>query len=270
MSDSSRHKPQQTTEQVVVDDYLQSLLRDVEVLAAAAEEVLPTPVVEKTPLARVLEKPSPVKLVEPRRPVKPVAQVKPVIRVEPAEPIEPAEVPAVTMRPQWAQGRFQTLVFHVNGLKLAVALNGLAGIAKGQDDITPVPGQPAWYLGLKEYRGRQVGIVDTARLIMPERLTGVDRSERMDPTHILFIDEGQWGLSCDSIGRVLQLDAEAVNWRTSRGKRPWLAGTLIQEMCALIDVKELVSLVDKERKAPRQRKAPDPQQPNGGQNKVKR
>ncbi|MCB1875166.1 MAG: chemotaxis protein CheW [Chromatiales bacterium] len=253
MSEPPHRKPQQTAEQVVVDDYLQSLLRDVEVLAAAAEEPKPAPVAERAPVVSLVEVAKPV-----AKPVPPPVPVS-------APPAE--EKPA---RPEWAKGQFQTLVFHVNGLKLAVALNDLAGIAKGEDDITSVPGQPLWYLGLKEYRGRQVGIVDTARLIMPEKLGGVDRAERMEPAHILFIDDGRWGLGCDAIGRVLRLEADAVNWRTARGKRPWLAGTLIQEMCALIDVKELVQLVETQRKAPRPGKGPAGGQAKGDHNRVKR
>ena len=36
-----------------------------------------------------------------------------------------------------------------------------------------------------------------------------------------------------------------VKWRESTGKRPWLAGMVKEKMCALIDVEELISMLNK-------------------------
>jgi purine-binding chemotaxis protein CheW len=35
---------------------------------------------------------------------------------------------------------------------------------------------------------------------------------------------------------VISLRPEDVKWRGSQGRRPWLAGTVIQQMCALLEV----------------------------------
>jgi purine-binding chemotaxis protein CheW len=34
-----------------------------------------------------------------------------------------------------------------------------------------------------------------------------------------------------------------VKWRTQRNQRPWLAGTVIEHMCALVDVTALAELI---------------------------
>jgi purine-binding chemotaxis protein CheW len=86
------------------------------------------------------------------------------------------------------------------------------------------------------YRERSVPVIDTAQLVLPEdrlqRLVG-EPQDRI--TRIVFIDEGRWGLACDQVDEVISLTQEQVRWRTSRTMRRWLAGTVIDHMCAIID-----------------------------------
>ena len=140
--------------------------------------------------------------------------------------------------PGWAASPFQALLFRVAGLTLAVPLAELSGVQEWQDGaVTPMLGRLEWYLGLMQYRGRQVPVVDTAQLVLPpdrlEKLLAHDSAERLG--HVVFIQEGQWGLACDAVGEVISLQHEMVKWRTSRAKRSWLAGTVLEHMCAIID-----------------------------------
>ena len=48
-----------------------------------------------------------------------------------------------------------------------------------------------------------------------------------------------WALACDSIGEVIDLETKDVKWRGANGKRAWLAGTVIEQMCALLDIDAL-------------------------------
>jgi len=41
---------------------------------------------------------------------------------------------------------------------------------------------------------------------------------------------------------------QSIKWRGEGSKRPWLAGTVIAEMCALIDVPGLLSLLEENRR----------------------
>ncbi|MCW8988708.1 MAG: chemotaxis protein CheW, partial [Gammaproteobacteria bacterium] len=52
---------------------------------------------------------------------------------------------------------------------------------------------------------------------------------------IVLIDDYRWGLACDNIGEVITLRPEEVRWRTSKTTRGWLAGTVIEHMCALLN-----------------------------------
>ncbi len=139
--------------------------------------------------------------------------------------------------PEWAEQAFQALLFTTAGLTLAVPLAELSGIQVWHEEkVTPMPGHVPWYLGLMSYRDRSVPIIDTAQLVLPEerlaRLSG-DPAERIK--RIVFIGGGQWGLACDSVDKVITLNHEQVKWRSSRTKRRWLAGTVIEYMCAIID-----------------------------------
>jgi purine-binding chemotaxis protein CheW len=52
---------------------------------------------------------------------------------------------------------------------------------------------------------------------------------------VVFIADGTWGLACDELAQVVTLRPDEVRWRTSRTRRRWLAGTVIEHMCALLD-----------------------------------
>lgn len=139
--------------------------------------------------------------------------------------------------PHWAAEPFQALLFKVSGLTLAVPLAELSGVQEWREKaVTPMLGRIEWYLGLMEYRNRQVPIVDTAQLVLPQdRLERLLTDERERLGHVVFIQDGSWGLACDSVEDVISLEHHEVKWRTSRAKRRWLAGTVLEHMCAIID-----------------------------------
>ena len=139
--------------------------------------------------------------------------------------------------PEWAAQEFQALLFTTAGLRLAVPLSELSGIQVWHGEkVTPMPGHVDWYLGLMTYRERSVPIIDTAQLVLPEeRLLRLTDKPEERINRIVFIGGGQWGLACDSVDQVITLNHDQVKWRSSRTKRRWLAGTVIEHMCAIID-----------------------------------
>lgn len=155
-------------------------------------------------------------------------------------------------RPYWAQERFECLLFNVAGLKLAVPLVCLGGIhaIKERDKITPLPGMPDWLVGIMPTAQGNLRVVDTARWVMPEREIA-DYAQRMQ--YVIRINDSEWGLSCDNVDRSFTLMPDQVRWRTSRSKRPWLAGTLIEHMCALLDVDACMRLLEESDRRNRRR-----------------
>lgn len=144
-------------------------------------------------------------------------------------------------RPAWAQDRFDCLLFSVAGLKLAVPLVSLGAIHALDRELTPLVGRPSWFLGLLPLAGRNIRAVDTAQWVMPERY---QRDLNEAYRFIIRLGDSDWGIACDRVAQSFSLKPDEVKWRTERSKRPWLAGTVVEHMCALMDVDALSYLLD--------------------------
>lgn len=206
--------------------------------------------------------------------------------IEPLEAVAPVEVqaeaPAVAVQapsgagavaaetaateagiPSWGGAPFQSLLLRVQGLSLALPLVKLHRILPWTEP-THLPGYVPWLLGIVRYLERNVRVVDTAALVMPDRISGAAAQERRSETvaghsrqagesatasnpasrHIVLIGDGRWGLMCDDVSSIITLDPAKVRWRSSRTKRPWLAGTAVEHLCALLDAERLAELLD--------------------------
>lgn len=168
-----------------------------------------------------------------------VAAPVPETRVEPVSPPTPGVL--LEGRPEWAQEPFECLLFDVAGLTLAVPLVCLGSIypLAGQE-LTPLFGQPDWFLGILPCQAGNLKVLDTARWVMPDRY----RDDFRDGLQYVISVQGyEWGLAVHQVSRSIRLDPSEVKWRTQRTQRPWLAGTVIEHMCALLDIASLAELI---------------------------
>ncbi len=240
-----------TRPQLALESYLDALLQD------ATEEELPEPLLVLEPAVvepdstldefqlAVLEEQARdahvVPVVVPSTPVvvAPVV-VEPVVEVHLPPSITP---PPVTGdgRPSWAAEPFECLLFDVAGLTLAVPLVCLGSIysLEGQE-LTPLFGQPEWFLGILPSQAGNLKVLDTARWVMPDRYRD---DFRQGLQYVISVQGYEWGLAVHQVSRSLRLDPNEIKWRSHRGQRPWLAGTVIEHMCALLDVAELAELI---------------------------
>ncbi|MGR3964018.1 chemotaxis protein CheW [Pseudomonas sp. 910_23] len=241
-----------TRPQLALESYLDALLQD------ATDEALPEPILVLEPAvepdttldefqqavmeeqardAQVVEAP----VVVPITPavVAPMV-VEPVVDVHLPPSITP---PPVTGdgRPAWAAEPFECLLFDVAGLTLAVPLVCLGSIysLEGQE-LTPLFGQPEWFLGILPSQAGNLKVLDTARWVMPDRYRD---DFRQGLQYVISVQGYEWGLAVHQVSRSLRLDPNEIKWRSHRGQRPWLAGTVIEHMCALLDVAELAELI---------------------------
>ncbi|MGN2431165.1 CheW domain-containing protein [Pseudomonas syringae] len=206
----------------------------------AAPVAVPAPVIEVAPVI-VAEAVQVAELkVETAVPtvdlVEPVAELS--TRVTQRTPTPP---PTIDGRPAWAAEPFECLLFDVAGLTLAVPLVCLGSIypLAGQE-LTPLFGQPDWFLGILPSQAGNLKVLDTARWIMPDRYRD---DFRQGLQYVISVQGYEWGLAVHQVSRSLRLDPNEIKWRTQRGQRPWLAGTVIEHMCALLDVAELAELI---------------------------
>jgi len=194
--------------------------------------------------APVAEKPAPAP--EPEVKAEPRVRVTHEVEAPVAEPqqaLEPKPAPdEPPARPDWSEEPFECLIFTVAGLKLAVPLVLLGAIHRleGDDEIRPIPGSPRWYMGMRPDRDQNLRVVDSAEWIMAGR---VPAEARDNYRFVIRLDDSEWGLACDDVAQSFTLRPDEVRWRTGRSKRPWLAGTVVDHMCALIDVRAMAQLL---------------------------
>ncbi|MEB2626096.1 CheW domain-containing protein [Pseudomonas sp. YuFO8] len=168
------------------------------------------------------------------------ALVPPVVEVHlpPASTPPPAETDG---RPAWAAEPFECLLFDVAGLTLAVPLVCLGSIYPlAGHELTSLFGQPDWFLGILPSQAGNLKVLDTARWVMPDRYR---EDFKQGLQYVISVQGYEWGLAVHQVSRSLRLDPNEIKWRSHRGQRPWLAGTVIEHMCALLDVSELAELI---------------------------
>lgn len=214
------------------DTALSEDIREPEPALEIKPEPRPAPV--RKPVARPRPKPAP-RVEAPPQPLR----AQEAMASAPAPAIELApETPA--LRPEWSERPFECLIFTVAGLQLAVPLVLLGAIHRIEGDIRPIPGSPRWYMGIRSNSHQNLRVVDTAEWIMAGR---VPAGARDNYRFVIRLDNSEWGLACDDVAQSFTLSPGDVRWRTARSKRPWLAGTVIEQMCALVDVRTMADLL---------------------------
>ncbi len=152
----------------------------------------------------------------------------------------------VDNRPAWGRQGFRCLAFNVSGLKLAVPVHFIDGmqpldlLPSSVQAAAPANSvvQGALVLGqIKVNHGddesQSFAVLDTARLVMPERY---DNAMKESYRYVLTLKNCDWSIAVDSIGGEIALSPQNVRWRSEHTRREWLAGTVVDKMCALIDI----------------------------------
>lgn len=186
--------------------------------------------------------PKPVLVEEkPAAPVLLPTFTPPVVEVEEQVEVQTQQATQRDARPAWSEQPFECLLFDVAGLTLAVPLVCLGSIYQlEEDDITPIFAQPEWFVGIMSTPAGNLKVLDTARWVMPERYNSELRKEF---NFVISIDGHEWGLAVNRVRNSILLHPDDVKWRSKRSQRAWLAGTVIEHMCALLDVEALAELI---------------------------
>jgi chemotaxis signal transduction protein len=135
---------------------------------------------------------------------------------------------------------FQTLVFEVSRLPLAVPLVKLGGIVNISDvEVTPLVGTPDWFIGLVPNERGNLMVVDTQKFLMPEK----EASKEDTYDYLIVLDDTQWALACHSVGDAKNLTPDDIRWSARSSKRPWFAGMVVEYMSALLEVDSLINML---------------------------
>lgn len=203
--------------------------------------VLAPPVLAPVVLAPPVEIPWAEESIAEIAVVEPVEQSKlePIVEVQASVPVTPSVVP------DYAKEKFRIINFTVGGLKLAVPLAELGGVCMLDEDVKPVAGKPEWVRGLTRFQGSFAHVVDTYQLIFPPNKVQQRPARNKDKQYLVFDDSHKWALICDEVSDVTEISAEEIKWRTDKSTRTWMAGTVINQLCVLIDLKKIGQLLEK-------------------------
>jgi len=237
MSDSNSSKKNRLMEQqTAVMAYLQDLLLDV---PEHENEASTDNVVKAFPVSKKMEHKSDADLPQHKQtPITAEAEQKADKHLQ-SEPQLQSDVAV----PVWADQEFQCLLFNVCGITLAVPLVKLNGVIHWNEELTPMPGHSGKFLGLLRHLEKNVKVIDTAQVILPANQCVDLEAPDKRLQKILLIDDGNWGLACNDIGEVVDLNKTDVRWRTDASKRPWLAGTVSARLCALLDTDVMATML---------------------------
>jgi len=222
---SKKFSPQVVQQEIALDSYLSTLLDEIPSNTDLDQQEL-----------KVEAKPKIVKQVKTSTPVVEKITVKSDNQdSDVTKPVRPLAV-----MPEWARSEFQALFFKVDKFILATPLTELLRTIEVDKKPTKIPGQPSWFMGLLDTHEQRIGVLDTGQLIFGKTI-GQQRDLKKQPfQRILITHDGRWGLACDEILSIGKLEPDKVRWRTLRQKKPWLIGTVIDELTAVIDVNQLV------------------------------
>lgn len=227
---------------MAVGAYLEALLAPVPETEPEPNTQLaePTPAMEKPVLVPPVIAPPEFIPVPPEAPTEAEEQIQET----------PAEVPQTAdwELPAWATEHFQVLLFKVAGLQLAVPLVELNGVIHWDDGaVTEMPNHQSWFLGLRDHLEHRVKLIDIAAVVLPP-----DRYATLGPANgqrlgkVVLIDDYAWGLACEDVAEVVTLSPDDVKWRQGGGGRPWLAGTVVNHMCALLNSQAFAEVLREE------------------------
>ncbi|MBL4761858.1 MAG: chemotaxis protein CheW [Gammaproteobacteria bacterium] len=144
----------------------------------------------------------------------------------------------------WRDEHFQSMLFEIGGLTLAIPLLDMGAVVSWPGSMTDIPNTPDWYLGLVRHREQNIRVINTWQIVMDRQKNDEETPDKSSFNHIIMIKGGAWGLACEKIGDVIDLYPGDVKWRTSQGTRPWLAGTVMKYMSALVDTHAISTMLE--------------------------
>jgi purine-binding chemotaxis protein CheW len=122
-------------------------------------------------------------------------------------------------------------LFDVAGLTLAIPEVRFESEIPLPEVITPPLGET--WRRIAETSSGPLVVVDTERLILPES-AGDFPDQRV--SHLIVLDSGNWALAAHGAGVREKIDLFRVHWRSTSGRRDWLAGTLPERRCVLLEL----------------------------------
>ncbi len=153
---------------------------------------------------------------------------------EPQLPVKPENEAALT-KPEWMTKNCAVLLFYTQSARLAVPIILLSKIIKANTRISRMPKMPEWGMGVIKDEDKLYSIIDTDYVLNKRQ-----ENDKNPPVYVLMIAETRLGLSCQSLGDIINLEANQIQWRNPRqSHRRWHVGTIRESLHLLLDPCEI-------------------------------
>lgn len=134
--------------------------------------------------------------------------------------------------------QFKVLLFKIANMTIAIPLVELGGIHK-ISKISKVAKQPSWCKGIMVKGTEKFTCVDASSWLIPHKYD--DGNDTVNECKFgVQLGKTSFLLCCNSISETVELSKDDVKWRENTSTKPWLAGLVKKEMCALMDGAQMV------------------------------
>jgi len=138
--------------------------------------------------------------------------------------------------PVWATEYFSCLPITVAGITLFLPLRQVRTVMPFTQKIDIFEDAPEWIMGSISNSTKNVKIIDLRKIVYQN----METPQQTEPaSQLVLIGGGKWGLACDAVGKVHQLNREEVQWRARKTKRRWIAGISNTHGLTIVDVKRI-------------------------------
>ena len=170
------------------------------------------------------------------------SQVLPIAESEDAKTEPDAAINFVTTNthPAWAGASFEVLLLSLNSLQVAIPLLQIGMVCKIETNLTRLANAPSWFLGLYPYKGKNIKILDTHRLLGDKPADAVCATNYR---YFITLANDNYALACLNIEKVAKLKTDMVRWRFAGTDNAWNVGIIPSMMCILLDAEALLANV---------------------------
>ncbi len=141
------------------------------------------------------------------------------------QPVKPLDFP------------LQCLMFSVAEQQLSMPLIQMSGVVEPPEKISRLPGSADMILGVFQYRGSNVQVIDSAALL------GIKRDRDRPPAKLIVLQGDQWAITADRLATVLSVDETDI--KLSGSKRPsMMLGTIKASLAQLLSPQAITETLE--------------------------
>lgn len=149
----------------------------------------------------------------------------------------------VELVPDYASDRFTMMAFRVNNMKMLVSVTELLNVKKAEGKLQGLPGRPEWLYQYQKPEGGTGFIAHGGALCASDGET-CSLEQDISNKYIVWMLNGRFGVLCDDVQEMVDINKRQVAWRGSKAHRPWCAGTIRSMKAVLLDAESLWQMID--------------------------